>query len=80
LKYRLKRKLTTEVKGRIPDQLVSQAVAEADALAWSTPYPVLFLPGLVEEKILHAGQWASRQREILARQKALAADSLAIAE
>jgi hypothetical protein len=80
LKYRLKRKLATEVSGRISDQLINRAVAEADALAWSTPYPLLFLPGLVEEKIHNAGHWASRQREILARQKALAADSLAIAE
>jgi hypothetical protein len=80
LKCRLKRRLATEVQGRIPEQLVNQAVAEAEALAWSTPYPLLFLPGLVEEKVLNAGHWASRQREILERQKSLAADSLSIAE
>jgi hypothetical protein len=80
LKYRLKQDLVPEVSGRIPAQLLNGAVAEAEALAWSTPYPLLFLPGLVEEKILGAGRWASRQREILERQKASGADSVAIAE
>jgi hypothetical protein len=80
LKYRLKRNLATEAGSRIPDQMLNRAVAEAEALAWTTPYPLLFLPGLVEEKVLTAGRWASRQHEILKRQKALAADSLALAE
>jgi hypothetical protein len=80
LKYRLKRHLAIEASGRIPDQMLNQAVAEAEALAWTTPYPLLFLPGLVEEKVLTADRWAGRQHEILERQKALAADSLAIAE
>jgi hypothetical protein len=80
LKYRLKRNLATEASGRIPDQMLNGAVAEAEALAWTTPYPLLFLPGLVEEKVLTAGRWASRQREILERQKTLASDSIAIAE
>ena len=80
LKYRLKRNLATEASGRIPDQMLNQAVAEAEALAWTTPYPLLFLPGLAEEKVLTAGRWASRQQKILEQQKALAADSLAIAE
>lgn len=80
LKYRLKRSLAAEASGRVPDQMLNQAVAEAEALAWTTPYPLLFLPGLVEEKVLTADRWAGRQHEILERQKALAADSLAIAE
>ncbi len=80
LKNRLKQGIPSEIRGRIPDQLLNHAVVEAEALAWSTPYPLLFLPGLVEEKILGAGRWASRQREILNRQKSPAADSVAIAE
>jgi hypothetical protein len=80
LKYRLKRDLVPEITGRVPDQLLNRAVAEAEALAWSTPYPLLFLPALVEEKILGVGRWANRQREILDRQKSSAADSVAIAE
>ena len=71
LKHRLSRKLALEIAGRVPDRLARQAVAEAEALAWSTPYPLLFLPGLMEEKLLGARQWVSRQREILERQKAL---------
>jgi hypothetical protein len=80
LKYRLKRNLATEASSRIPDQMLNRAVAEAEALAWTTPYPLLFLPGLVEEKVLTADRWASRQQEILKRQKSLAADSLVITE
>jgi hypothetical protein len=80
LKYRLKRDLVPEVTCCIPDQMLNGAVAEAEALAWSTPYPLLFLPGLVEEKILGVGRWASRQREILERQNAPVADCLAIVE
>jgi hypothetical protein len=80
LKYRLKRNLAHEVKSRVPDQLLKSAVAEAEALAWSTPYPLLFLPGLVEEKVLKADRWTVRQKEILARHSTLAADSFAIAE
>ena len=56
----------------LPEPLVRQAATEAEALAWATPYPLLFLPVLVEEKIEGARQWASRQREILERQTALA--------
>jgi hypothetical protein len=71
LKYRLRRKLASEIEGRVPDRLARQAIAEAEALAWSTSHPLLFLPGLMEEKLHSAGQWAARQREILERQKAL---------
>jgi hypothetical protein len=60
------------VGGSLPEPLVRQAATEAEALAWATSYPLLFLPVLVEEKIEGARQWANRQREILERQKALA--------
>lgn len=72
LKYRVRRKLAREFEGRIPDRLQRQSEAEAEALAWSTPYPLLFLPGLMEEKLHKAHQWVNRQREILERQKTLA--------
>ncbi len=71
LKYRLRRKLASEIKGRVPDRLARQAVAEAEALAWSTSFPLLFLPGLMEEKLQNARQWVTRQQEILDRQKTL---------
>ena len=40
---------------------VKSAVTEAEALAWSTPYPHLFLPALAEEKIACVQQWTRRQ-------------------
>ena len=72
LKNRLSDTLTPELKGRAPERLVRQAVTEAEALAWSTPYPLLFLPVLVEEKLTSARDWADRQQEIPGRQQTLA--------
>jgi len=40
---------------------VKSAITEAEALAWSTPYPHLFLPALAEEKIACVQQWTHRQ-------------------
>ena len=72
LKDRMARKLAVEVEGQIAQPLLAQAVAEAAALAWSTNYPLLFLPALMEEKVQSARHWSKRQQEILDRQKALA--------
>lgn len=80
LKNRLTQGIAPEIRGGIPDQLLNRAVAEAEALAWTTSHPLLFLPGLVEEKVLGANQWAGRQRKILERQGTLAADSVSITE
>jgi DNA-binding response OmpR family regulator len=41
--------------------LVGLVVNEAAALACSTPYPHLFLPALVDEKLNYARRWKSRQ-------------------
>ena len=60
-------KLTAETQDSVPRRLVQQAVNEAEALAWSTPYPLLFLPELAREKILSAQQWSRRQEEIYRR-------------
>lgn len=65
-------RLAVQVQGQISELLVRRAIIEAEALAWSTRYPLLFLPVLAEEKVQKAGQWAGRQHEILERQKALA--------
>lgn len=71
LQYHVRRSLPSEIEagGRIPDRLARHAIAEAEALASSTAFPLLFLPGLMEEKLRTAGNWADRQREILDRQK-----------
>src|SRR5258708_1450409 len=61
-----------EVKDMLPEPLVRRAVMDAEALAWSTPFPLLFLPALVEEKVSTAREWADRQQQVLERQRALA--------
>lgn len=68
---RLMQKLVADVQGLIPENMVRQAVIEAEALACSTPFPLLFLPALAEEKVLKARQWARHQTEILERQRSL---------
>lgn len=61
----LAEKLAAEVEASLPRQLIQQVVNEAEALAWATRYPHLFLPDLAEEKLQSARQWNSRQQQIL---------------
>jgi len=69
LKDTLMQKFAREYQSLVPSHLLQQAIVEAEALAWSTPYPLLFLPDLAEEKVLNARQWTERQQQILARQQ-----------
>ena len=71
LREQLMLRLVEEVQGRVSEALVRKALIEAEALAWSTQFPLLFLPVLAEEKVRTVGQWTGRQHEILERQKAL---------
>jgi hypothetical protein len=64
LEEQLIKKLTADIQESVPRQLVQQAMNEAEALAWSTPYPLLFLPELAQEKIQSAQQWNRRQQQI----------------
>ena len=57
--------LAGEYKSSLPGQWLEGALAEAEAVAWSTPFPLLFLPELAREKAHNARQWAERQQEIL---------------
>jgi hypothetical protein len=50
-----------------------QAANEAATMAWLTPYPLLVLPALVEEKAWEVRLHAQRQQEIRARSQALLA-------
>jgi len=68
LTEQLIQKLIADVQGLLPENMVRQAVIEAEALAWSTPFPLLFLPVLAEEKVLTARRWVRQQTEILERQ------------
>jgi len=50
-----------------------RAANEAAALAWVTPYPLLFFPALFEEKADDALAQASRQRDVHQRSRELLA-------
>ena len=67
LKNRLVARLSSEAKDWLPENLFRQAFVEAEALAWSTSFPLLFLPALAEEKVRNVEQWAGRQRQIMDR-------------
>jgi hypothetical protein len=72
LRDELRAKLEVDAQDSTSGKLIRQAVVEAEAVAWSTPYPLLFLPALAEEKVLAAKRWADRQQLILRRQRELA--------
>ena len=67
LKNRLVARLSSEAKDWLPENLFRQAFVEAEALAWSTSFPLLFLPVLAEEKVRNVEQWVGRQRQITDR-------------
>jgi hypothetical protein len=69
LKTRLLRKAlnaTAEVEFYAP---LRRAANDAAALAWATPFPLLFFPGLFEEKSTAALHSAARQQTVRARSR-----------
>ena len=48
-----------------------RAANEAAGLAWFTPFPLLFFPGLFEEKVQAVQRQGCRQRRILLRSETL---------
>lgn len=52
-----------------------RAANDAAALAWATPFPLLFFPALLEEKSLEARQRVQRQKGIRARSRILFAEA-----
>jgi hypothetical protein len=66
LKQRLLQELLEEASAR-PDLNVAyrRAADEAAAVAWLTPFPLLFLPLLLKEKAGEARERADRQRAVL---------------
>jgi hypothetical protein len=50
---------------------LKQAANEAAGLAWFTPFPLLFFPALLEEKVYAAQRQEARQRQILQRTEGL---------
>lgn len=67
LKTRLIEQFRSEFDSARHDRLIRHAVREAEALAWLTPFPHLFLPMLAEEKLQSAHAWRERQQQIMAR-------------
>jgi len=72
---RLKGRLLREMLERTPDEqahpLLRRAGNEAAALAWFTPFPLLFFPVLFEEKARGALRQGARQRCIRDRSEGL---------
>ena len=52
-------------------RFLQHAAHEAASLAWATPYPLLFLPALMEEKQREVRAHALRQQAIRSRSESL---------
>ena len=68
---RLKNRLLREWLNAAPDPTLyaplRRASNEATALAWATPYPLLFLPELFREKAEAAGRYTRKQAALIKR-------------
>jgi hypothetical protein len=67
LKDRLLRPLLEKSGDQHAETALRRAGTEAAALAWTTPFPLLFLPALLDEKVDKAAEHLARQRTILER-------------
>jgi|ERR1017187_4436060 hypothetical protein len=72
---RLKARLLQQMLQQMPEQQLyaplRRAANEAASLAWFTPFPLLFFPGLLEEKAKAALRQGARQRCIRDRSESL---------
>jgi hypothetical protein len=71
LKTRLLQPLLTAVLAPEQRTPLRNAANEAASLAWFTPFPLLFFPALLEEKVHAAQRQQARQRRILQQTEAL---------
>jgi hypothetical protein len=67
LKKRLLAEVLSDSPAPLPRAAIRRAANEATALAWLTPYPLLFLPGLLQEKAQTAVAQARRQQWVRAQ-------------
>ena len=65
LRKKLMRRFQQGPYRRLPARLLHLAVTEAEALAWTTPEPLLFFPALAEEKVESLFRWAQRQSRFM---------------
>ena len=65
-----KRRIISEFRPTRESQEIffKQAVNEAEALAWQTPYPHLFFPSLAVEKVQAVVAWQTQQQALRQRQ------------
>lgn len=61
LKSRLLRDLIRDTDGPLTRAVLRRAAGEAESLAWTTAFPLLMLPVLLEEKICEAREYLVRQ-------------------
>ncbi len=73
LKKQLLAQHLSESKDLAP--VLRRAAEEAASLAWATPYPLLFLPELLQEKVAAARRQYVQQALILRRSQALLAEA-----
>ena len=64
LKQHLLEKALPEICDPWQRRLLRLAAVEAEALAWLTPFPHLFLPVLLEEKLETAKRYLARQNQV----------------
>ena len=78
---RLKARLLQQLLNDTPDEQLyaplRRAANEAASLAWFTPFPLLFFPGLFEEKARAALRQGARQRYIRDRSEGLLEEAAA---
>ena len=46
------------------EHMLQQALREAEAAAWQTPFPHLFFPDLAREKAVAVTNWAAHQQRV----------------
>ncbi len=65
LKGRLLCRITAETNNPVLQERLRQAAVEAESLAWLSPFPLLILPVLLEEKVREVRLHAMRQGQLL---------------
>ena len=71
LKKRLLEPLLNASADPARSEPLRRAANEAAGLAWFTPFPLLFFPGLLEEKVYAAQRQEARQQQIRQRTEGL---------
>jgi len=71
LKDRLLRAVLSDAANPTLKAPLRRAASEAASLAWFTPFPLLFFPALLEEKVYAAQRQQARQRQIRRRTQGL---------